>query len=89
MTSVKLSFLVACGGEGVQIINIKTMAGDTTSDYADVRRRIKEPTANFIQTYQLFCRSELTSKKLFFLLNYYGPGNGHELITAKAHLKAE
>lgn len=55
-------------GEGVQIINIKTMAGDTTSDYADVRRRIKEPTANFIQTYQLFCRSELLKLFSFKLL---------------------
>lgn len=76
-------------GWGVQIINIRTMAGDIALDYADIRRRIKEPTSNFIQTYQLFCRSELTFKKIFFLLNYYGPGNGHELVTTKAHLKAE
>jgi len=76
-------------GVGGTIINISTMAGDTALDYADIRRRIKEPTSNFIQTYQLFCRSELTSKKNFFLLNYYGPGNGHELVTTKAHLKAQ
>ena len=51
------------GGVWVQIISIRTTAEDIALDYADTRRRIKEPTSNLIQTYRLFSRSELTSKK--------------------------
>lgn len=39
------------GGVRVQIINIRTKAEDIALDYADIRRRIKEPTSNLIQTY--------------------------------------
>ena len=54
------------GGVWVQIISIGTTAEDIALDYADIRRRIKEPTSNLIQTYRLFSRSELLPKKKKF-----------------------